>query len=429
MDLANYLIELLGQRGEVSIPGLGRFYYAKKSAFYNVAEARIYPPGQTLQFEQQADNSDGFAEFISQKKNISMASARYFVDRYVNDIVQETAIRDFAVGTKGWLRNDGFKIIFRSADQNDGSAGFGLPAIELHKKGEPVIKTTTVILTQPPPVEVPQQAESAPVIEQPQAAVPVSETQVPDPAVTTPLVKATPQQQPDVQATTPIVETPQAEFIEDEKRGLNVWVITAIVIALLAIAGIGLYMYNPELLGMDKNKAEAVAPVTDDSLTNEADTPEQETETTKVAPANKVTDTVAQQEPQPNMSLNDSVKTTVIDPQAEAEKQPVPEKTTKPTPAKTTPTTAAVAPAMGYPYTVIIGGSFATVEEAERCIINYKKIGLDAHILAEKGYGKKRKVVVGTYKTLAEALKEKNKLIKSKKLRGDAYTLEITKKR
>ncbi|MCD8741756.1 SPOR domain-containing protein [Mucilaginibacter roseus] len=426
MDLANYLIELLGQRGEVSIPGLGRFYYAKKSAFYNAAEGRIYPPGQTLQFDQQADNSDSFAGFISQKKNISMASAKYFVDRYVNDIIQETAIRDFAVGTKGWLRNDGFKLVFRSADQTEGSIGFGLPALFLPKKSQIFVKTTTVVLTPPPPVEVLQTVEHAPVIQQPQITVPTTEPLVPE-AVAVP-AKVAPEPQPAVQQVAQVIETPQADFIEDEKRGLNVWVITAIVIALLAIAGISLYMYNPELLGMDKNKAEATVPAVDDSLANEADTPEQETETAKVTPAAKAVDTVAQQDPQANMSLSDTVKTTVINPQPETEKQPVTDKATKPTQTKATPTTAVVPPAMGYPYTVIIGGSFATVEEAERCIINYEKIGLDAHILAEKGYGKKRKVVVGTYKTLAEALKEKNKLIKSKKLRGDAYTLEIKKR-
>ncbi|MCC8408837.1 SPOR domain-containing protein [Mucilaginibacter sp. UR6-1] len=428
MDLAYYLIDLLGQRGEVSIPGLGRFFYTRINAAYKADEARIYPPAQKLEFEQQpATGNDDFAGFISQKKNISMASARYFVDRYVNDVVQETAIRDFAVGDKGWLRNDGTRIVFKNTGEAAGSnAYFGLPALDLPKKGQQVIKTTTVILTPPLPVIVePEVPATTTVVEQPQATVMAAVT--PEPIL--PPVIVTPEPQPSMQYTPPVVENPEAEFVEDEKRGLNVWVITAIVIALLAIAGIGLYMYNPGLLGMGNNREAAVlSPV--DTPANEVDTVTQEPETTTVK--SNAADTVAQPEAQANMSLNDTVKTTLINPQAGTDKQPEATKADKPVIEKAKPvSTTAIntAPAMSYPYTVIIGGSFATVEEAERCIINYKKIGVEAHILAEPGYGKKRKVVVGTYKTLTEALKEKNKLIQSKKLREDAYTLEITKKR
>ena len=75
----------------------------------------------------------------------------------------------------------------------------------------------------------------------------------------------------------------------------------------------------------------------------------------------------------------------------------------------------------------ILGGSFATVQQANIAIANYKRLGFTAHIL-DNVPGRKRKVTLGTYKTKSEAIAAQNKILATGKIRSaNMYIQPYTK--
>jgi hypothetical protein len=91
MDLAVYIRELLGLKGEVNVPGMGFFAQVRIAGYYNEEEKKFYPPGHAVTFEPQSNGDDSLAQYIANKKKISLASAKYFIDKYVIGIKQEAA--------------------------------------------------------------------------------------------------------------------------------------------------------------------------------------------------------------------------------------------------------------------------------------------------------------------------------------------------
>ena len=81
MDLGVYIGELLGLQGEVSVPGIGHFTQVRINGYYNEQEKKFYPPAHEVSFEPQSKDDDELAKYISNKKNISLASSRYFIDK------------------------------------------------------------------------------------------------------------------------------------------------------------------------------------------------------------------------------------------------------------------------------------------------------------------------------------------------------------
>ena len=89
MDLGVYISELLGLRGEVSLPGIGYFAQVRVNGYYNEQENKFYPPAHEVSFEPQSKEDEGLAQYISDKKNISLASSKYFIDKYVAGLKQQ----------------------------------------------------------------------------------------------------------------------------------------------------------------------------------------------------------------------------------------------------------------------------------------------------------------------------------------------------
>src|SRR5258706_7618778 len=113
MDVGFYLGELLMQQGEVSVPGLGYFVRARVSSYYDENEGKFYPPYHQVQFDIQSIDNDALAEYIANKKNISLASAKYFFEKYITGLKQDALIGEVPIGNLGWFYTELTKLTFR----------------------------------------------------------------------------------------------------------------------------------------------------------------------------------------------------------------------------------------------------------------------------------------------------------------------------
>jgi len=138
MDVGFYLNELLMQQGEVSLPGLGYFVRSRMSSYYDENEGSFYPPYHQAQFEERATSDDALAEYIAAKKNISIASAVYFLEKYANGLKQDALQAEVPVGNLGWFYTGDGQLKFKPADKlvND-TAFYGLGAVKIGK-AEPI---------------------------------------------------------------------------------------------------------------------------------------------------------------------------------------------------------------------------------------------------------------------------------------------------
>jgi translation initiation factor RLI1 len=115
MDVAYYLSELLGQLGEVNVPGLGYFVQIRIEGYYNADDSTFYPQKNKVQFDPQIidDDDDTLAQYIADKKNISLASSRYFTSKYISNLKQEAILKDVPLADLGFLYIEGPNVTFK----------------------------------------------------------------------------------------------------------------------------------------------------------------------------------------------------------------------------------------------------------------------------------------------------------------------------
>jgi cell division protein FtsN len=137
MDVGYFISELLGQHGDVSVPGLGRFAHTRVNGYYNDSEEKFYPPSYTVQFDPQFVDDDTLPQYIADSKNISLASSKYFTEKYVANLKQQATTSEVPIANLGWFYTKDFKLIFRSNNElNTDPEFFGYPAVEMHKLGK-----------------------------------------------------------------------------------------------------------------------------------------------------------------------------------------------------------------------------------------------------------------------------------------------------
>ncbi|WP_184545725.1 SPOR domain-containing protein [Mucilaginibacter sp. FT3.2] len=371
MDIANYLSELLGRHGEISVPGLGYFVHVRVSAHYNDAERKFYPPGYKIQFDPQSvEGDEKLTQYIAEKKKISLASSKYFTDKYITSLKQEVSLQEVNFADLGWFFMDKGRIAFKSKISNtDNALFYGYEPISIKK------------LNQTAEPEVQPQAP-APVLA---SATPVSIADSAPAVVAEPLPLPPPIREIRVPAQT--VEQPQ-EYIDEEpaqKRGVSIWIIVLIILIALSAAGFGVYKYKPQWLQLSKGE--------------EMQLPPQPKASPVIKPDTDSLKTVAKPA--------DSVK--AISKPDSALKKAVP-----------------VADTVATPTFVIFVGSFKTQSKSAEFLKDLKAKGVDARILSGPGTGRRIKVVVGSFATSAEAEAERHKLIDSKKIDKDSYSQQIT---
>jgi nucleoid DNA-binding protein len=131
MDILSYLLELLQQRKEVGITGLGTFYKKKYPGRYDKEKQTFLPPGYTLQFSAEIAEEDALANFISAKTNISNDDARNHIAQFVEEVNQKLELDHEAE-----LQNTG-RLFFTEQglgfepvkNMNYGSEFYGLPSL------------------------------------------------------------------------------------------------------------------------------------------------------------------------------------------------------------------------------------------------------------------------------------------------------------
>jgi len=400
MDVANYLSELLGEFGEVNVPGLGYFMQLRLDGYYDNEASTFYPPRHTVQFDPQSIDDDVFYRYIAEKKKISLASSKYFTEKYISNLKEEAMSNDVVLADLGSLYSDGSKLSFKAVEAmaND-PAFYGYPQIKQNKLGG------TSVVAQLESMRPPARPFPAPV-KSPESS-PNSETAT----VQTDLYTS-----PAGHYASPDETEDQEEFVfkgktyvdEEEAEGTNylrLLIVFLIVVMVGALMVFGLYKFKPALF--DHFKTPKIAPIV-------LKAPVQPDTGKTAAPV--TTDTVKK--------ASTVIKPTVIKPTV-VKADTVKKQTTTNNVATAQSSTVIDSSKTRYE---IVGTSCKTITEANHRIENYKSENIDAHILNAPGIGKLIKISIGTYFNRAEAITAREDLIKSGKVKSDIYIKEINPK-
>jgi hypothetical protein len=134
MDVGNFISDLLAQHGGVSVPGLGNFAHNRVNGHYNEREGKMYPPTCSVQFHPQLVEDETLAQYIADKKNISLASSKYFTEKYINNIKLQAQAEEAPLADLGWFYTEGDQLYFRPGTGTDLSF-FGYEPLSLYKLG------------------------------------------------------------------------------------------------------------------------------------------------------------------------------------------------------------------------------------------------------------------------------------------------------
>lgn len=220
MNLADYLSELLVQHDEVSVPGLGYFMRVRMNAHYNEKEAKFYPPYHRVKFVPQIKDDETFARYVAQKKNISLASSKYFIEKFIVKVKDDASKGAYLFSGLGSFNVNQDQLVFVPNDKiADDPSFYGYEPVSINKAERPLFtEPVKSVFTEP--------------------VKPVFAEPAPSPVITAEPVKIAVQEQ--------YFEEEEEE--PERKRSLNVWFIVLIVIAAVALAGFGAYLLFPDAL-------------------------------------------------------------------------------------------------------------------------------------------------------------------------------------
>ena len=271
MDIANYLSELLGRHSKVGVPGLGSFTQVRVNGYYNSVEGKLYPPGYQVQFSPDPFDDDTLVEHIAQKKNISLASSKYFTEKYITSLKQDAAFKEVSFANLGWFYTNNGEVTFKAGENhNEGPEFYGLAPIAIKKLNQE------------------KEAESP-------VPAPLPFTVAPQPIIPVNTPPAPTADQPEVY---------EDEEIEEKTRSTSPWLIALIILVIIAAVAFGLYKYNPALFGFMK---QAAKPGTEQPKTKTAAVADSLDDSNKTAAP--ILDTPAKAISKPDTTLK---KTTVV---------------------------------------------------------------------------------------------------------------------
>jgi cell division protein FtsN len=163
MDVGYFISELLAQHGDVSVPGLGYFARTRINGHYNEKEGKLYPPTYSVQFDPQTIEDETLAQYIVDRKNISLASSKYFTEKFITNIKLQAQSAETALGDLGWFYTDDSQLYFRpNTSLSTDPDFFGYEPVRLHKLGNAPAVTSQSAPNEEEyatPVAVPQQEE------------------------------------------------------------------------------------------------------------------------------------------------------------------------------------------------------------------------------------------------------------------------------
>jgi cell division protein FtsN len=372
MDLAVYINELLGLQGEVNVPGIGHFAQVRINGYYNEKENKFYPPAHKINFDPEYPNDESLAKYISEKKNISLASSKYFIEKYVIGLTQQLATSKVEIAGLGQIYTSGTSLGFSesaNSKEND-PAFFGFKPVEIPAAEKPAVNYA------PPPVVEKEKVEEV------VAPVPVIENTNNTELVNDRIPPAPPR--PTVIDETEVPAEPEYEYEEPVQKNRNTTWIALLLIAIIALLTLmGLYKYKPDWFERPKDKGQTFVAV---DTTQQADKRAVNADTTK-----KVATT------------QDSLaKATAL-------------------------VTGAAVDTDAVEHYEILGGAFKNIDQANGILKNYQKLGLQPRILKHV-QGNSYKITLGTYFNKEQAQKAEDSISVATKLRkGPDIYLQIFK--
>lgn len=162
INIAKHLLELLLERGEITIPGLGKFAVQSNPASFGEGRKSLLPPTKGFLFDENHNSEDDvFKNHLINHENITAEQADQFVSKFTANVMEglmankpvELAYigilkRDEAKGTLDFLQNS-----LTLAKINQGLPEVGLPDPKsvgsIPKKDLPVPETVPAKTTTP----------------------------------------------------------------------------------------------------------------------------------------------------------------------------------------------------------------------------------------------------------------------------------------
>ena len=373
MDVAYYLSELLMQNGEVTVPGLGYFAQLKVDGYYDNTQNKFYPPTNKIQFDQQYHDDDVLLQYIADKKRISLASSKYFTAKFIDNLRQEAMVKEVPLANLGTLHFEDTKLHFKPASVLPvDRAYYGYQPIAISKLGGTSFQEQ-LEKEMPKPTYV-----SVPPLPAPEPAVPIG----------APPVQEQTNSQENTSTSSPADH--EEEFIfhgrgysgeeeEDEKNNNWIWITIIIIVVLGILGAFALYKFKPaafnRLIG-----AQQPAPII-----------------LKSPAKHDTTKTIV-----PVIKADSTAKKITVD------------TTAKPANVNTAAPVNTSAPIDTFSRVryEILGGAFQTINEANRTIAVYKRLGFDARIV-KNAPGRLFKVTLGTYFTADDAVNHMRAIVKT----------------
>ena len=388
MDLAVYINELLGLEGEVNVPGIGRFVHTRINGYYQEKENKFYPPTHKINFDGEAQADEKLATFISDKKNISLASSKYFIDKYVNGLKQQIPAQKVDIAGIGQLYLNGSTIGFNelAASKENDPAFFGFKPVNVE-----VLVEKPSVRYSPPPVKVQEEEKKTPSIAE-QVMTELVNDRIPPPPPKPVEIEKTPV----IEKPTVIEESeePVEEYIYEEpvrRNNNNAWIAVLLILIIALLALMGLYKYKPEWFDRSKEKAQTFVAADTTAAVQPTEKKANNTDTTKKVAVATKQDSLAKAQ-----ALVTGSNTNAVD-------------------------TAAVL------HYEILGGAFQSEEQANEVLKRYQNIGLHPKMLKHTK-GNSYKITLGTYFNKDQAQKVEDSISTATKLRqGTDIYLQIYK--
>ena len=227
MDLAVYISELLGLEGEVNLPGIGCFTQVRINGYYNDQENKFYPPGHEVSFDPKFKEDENLAKFISTKKNISLASSKYFIDKYATGLKQQLTSRNPEIAGLGYLYINGAVVAFKADTSKSSDPSFyGFQPLDI-----------------PAPV-------AKPIAEQEVK----TEEEIPEEVPVKPIEEKIPVQEPTIIEKTEQEQETEEEYVYQERRSArgSLWVTLLLILIIVLLSVMGLYKYKPEWFNLQE---------------------------------------------------------------------------------------------------------------------------------------------------------------------------------
>lgn len=119
-NLGLYIREALGERQEISVPGLGVFAKERTPAYFDAPQNKFMPPSSHITVREELTKDDSFVNFIAERENMTIDAARSELEK-VLDVFHFDLGRHRDVMLEGFgilSRKDGKLVFDRLASDN-----------------------------------------------------------------------------------------------------------------------------------------------------------------------------------------------------------------------------------------------------------------------------------------------------------------------